>query len=197
MPVSCRGALLLLGGLLLGEVGDFTPCLWFFYMKTPPKSIGGEGYQPICQRYRNQHHFASLYQRQSCAPLYSSYILTPGGGKRPRNKWMYEPQVSILHSGTPTPPDNVVESQVVLQDYTSSSYTKGHLNLNEGPDGPYFPSYSTVGRNDPQSGGEIGPVDPQAKASVRGFDVRRMPLDTVETILQQRLHISQFHTQCR
>lgn len=41
-----------------------------------------------------------------------------------------------------------------------------------------------MGRNDPQSGGEIGPVDPQAKASVRGYDVRRLPLDTVETILQ-------------
>ncbi|CAB1325473.1 unnamed protein product [Coregonus sp. 'balchen'] len=49
------------------------------------------------------------------------------------------------------------------------------------------------------SGGEIVPVDPQVKASVRGYDVRQMPLDTVETILQQRLgiHISLFHTQCR
>lgn len=101
MPVSCRGALLLLlaslGGLLWGEVGDFTPCLWFYYMKTPPKAVGGEGYQPICQRYRNQYHFASLYQCQSSAPLYSSYILSPGRGKRPRNKWMYEPQVSIQY----------------------------------------------------------------------------------------------------
>ncbi|CDQ61233.1 unnamed protein product [Oncorhynchus mykiss] len=297
MPVSCREALLVLlaslGGLVWGEVGDFTPCLRFFYMETPPKGMGGEGYQPICQRYRNQYHFASLYQRQRRATLYSAYILTPGGGKRPRNKWMYEPQLAFsgaspeMHSFPRSGPvdQNVVESQAVLQDYINSSYTKGHLNpslhhqapedrratftltnvvpqraaSNSGPwaqleaevrarmgnycigsayvvtgalsylserwmanrvavpeymwsayccpsynsslpasQRPYFPSYAAVGRNDPHSGGEIVPVDPQAKASVRGYDVRRMPLDTVETILQQRLgvHISLFHNQC-
>lgn len=63
---------------------------------------------------------------------------------------------------------------------------------------PYFPSYAAVGRNDCQSGGEIVPVDPQAKASVRGYDVRRMPLETLEALLKQRLamHVRLFHGQC-
>lgn len=93
------GALLLLlpwfGGLVLGEVSsDFSQCLDFFYNKTPPQGITDVGYQPICQRYRNQYRFASLYHRQHREPLYSAYILSPADGKRPNVSWMYEPQVS-------------------------------------------------------------------------------------------------------
>ena len=171
---------------------------------------------------------------------------------------------------------NVVESQAVLQDYTNSSYTRGHLNpsqhhqhqedrkatftptnavpqrkgSNSGPCaqletemkarlgayclGPaylitgamphvterwmnqrvavpeymwlayccpvhnaslpaslasFFPTRAAVGRNDRQSGGEIVPVDPEAKGSSLGYDVRRMSLDALEDILWQRLAI--------
>lgn len=95
------GALLLLlpwfGGLVLGEISnDFSQCLDFFYDKTPPKGISAAGYQPICQRYNNQYHFASLYHRQYRAPLYSAYILSTADGKRPKSSWMYEPQVRVL-----------------------------------------------------------------------------------------------------
>ncbi|XP_010900124.2 endonuclease domain-containing 1 protein-like [Esox lucius] len=296
MAVSLKGALLLLltrlGAPVFGEVGDFGPCLRFFYKETPPKGVGGAWYQPICQRHMNQYHFASLYQCHRRVPFYSAYILT-GGGKRPKSKWMYEPQLAF-HGASPemhrfpqqgTVDQNVVESQAVLQDYANSSYTKGHLNpslhhqtpedrkatftltnvvpqraaSNSGPwsqleievrarmadycEGPvymvtgalpylserwmanrvavpeymwsayccptyksslpdtlrpYFPTYAAVGRNDAQSGGEIVPVDPKAKPSVRGYNVRRMPLNTLETVLQQRLgfHVSLFHDQC-
>lgn len=95
------GALLLLlpwfGGLVLGEISNnFSQCLGFFYDKTPPKGISAAGYQPICQRYKNQYRFASLYHRQHRAPLYSAYILSPADGKRPNSSWMYEPQVRVL-----------------------------------------------------------------------------------------------------
>lgn len=95
------GALLLLlpwfGGLVLGEISDnFSQCLNFFYNETPPSGIPAAGYQPICQRYKNQYHFASLYHRQHRAPLYSAYILSPADGKRPNNTWKYEPQVSVV-----------------------------------------------------------------------------------------------------
>ncbi|KAL0974185.1 hypothetical protein UPYG_G00216870 [Umbra pygmaea] len=296
MSMSHRGYLTLLlasvAALVWGEVGEFTPCLRFFYMETPPKGVQGVGHQPICQRYKNQYHFASMYHRPSRAPLYSAYMLT-GGGKRPKNKWMYEPQLAFSRASPEmhhfpkhgSLDQNVVDSQAVLQDYTNSSYTRGHLNpslhhqneddrratftltnvvpqqaaSNSGPwaqleaevrarmsnfcTGPvyvvtgalpylserwmgnrvavpeylwsayccpsykpnlpaplrsYFPSYAAVGRNDRQSGEEIVPVDPKAKASVRGYDVRRMPLKTVETILEQRLgfYISLFNNRC-
>ncbi|XP_038554686.1 endonuclease domain-containing 1 protein-like [Micropterus salmoides] len=291
------GALLLLlwfGGLVLGEIsGDFSQCLDFFYNKTPPRGIKTAGYQPICQRYKNQYHFASLYHRQHRAPLYSAYILSPADGKRPKTSWMYEPQLAFSRASSEmkhfqTPVDqNVIESQAVLHDYMNSSYTKGHLNpsmhqktkedreatftltnivpqragSNSGPwsglenevltefktfcNGsmyvitgvmpynseprwinnrvsvpeymwsayccpsyksnlpksvkPFFPTYAAVGRNDRNSGEEIVPVNVKAKASVRGYDVRRMSLETLEGILTQRLAmpISLFHGQCQ
>ncbi|XP_035525501.1 endonuclease domain-containing 1 protein-like [Morone saxatilis] len=291
------GALLLLpwfGGLVLGEISnDFSQCLDVFYNKTPPMGINAAGYTPICQRFKNQYHFASLYHRQHRAPLYSAYILSPADGKRPNSTWMYEPQLAFSRASSEMKPfhtsmdQNVIESQAVLQDYKNSSYTKGHLNpsmhqktredreatftltnivpqragSNSGPwsilenevlkkfkafcNGlmyvitgaipyeseprwinnrvsvpeymwsayccpsyntslpkhlkPFFPTYAAVGRNDRNSGEEIVPVKVKARASVRGYDVRRMSLETLEDILAQRLAmpISLFHGQCQ
>ncbi|XP_036932053.1 endonuclease domain-containing 1 protein-like isoform X2 [Acanthopagrus latus] len=293
------GALLLLlpwfGGLVLGEISDnFSQCLNFFYNETPPSGIPAAGYQPICQRYKNQYHFASLYHRQHRAPLYSAYILSPADGKRPNNTWKYEPQLAFSRAspemksfyGDAPVDQNVIESQAVLEDYKNSGYTKGHLNpsmhqktmadreatftltnivpqqagSNSGPwsglerevlgkfkaycNGsmyvitgalPYiterwinnrvsapeymwsayccpsyssnlptsmkkfFPTYAAVGRNDRNSSQEIVPVNVKARASVRGYDVRRMSLETLEDILAQRLGmpISLFHGQCQ
>ncbi|TDH07602.1 hypothetical protein EPR50_G00107840 [Perca flavescens] len=291
------GALLLLlpwfGGLVLGEISDdFSQCLDFFYNETPPKGINAAGYQPICQRYKNQYHFASLYHRQHRAPLYSAYILSPADGKRPSPIWKYEPQLVFSGASSEmdhfhTPVDqNVVESQAVLDDYRNSNFSKGHLNpsmhektkegreatftltnivpqragSNSGPWNvlenevlnkfnrfckgsmyvitgampyesesrwinnrvsvpeymwsayccpsyrsdlpdsvkPFFPTYAAVGRNDRNSGEEIVPVNVKARASIRGYDVRRMSLETLEGILAQRLAmpISLFDGQC-
>ena len=83
------------GGLVLGEIGkDFSKCTKFFYKDTPPQGITGDGYQPICQVYKNQYRFATMYNRQHRAPLYSAYMLDTADGKRPEDpSWMYEPQV--------------------------------------------------------------------------------------------------------
>ncbi|XP_059201692.1 endonuclease domain-containing 1 protein-like [Centropristis striata] len=294
------GALLLLlpwfGGLVLGEIShDFSQCLDFFYDQTPPKGINAAVYQPICQRYKNQYHFASLYHRQHRTPLYSAYVLSPANGKRPNSTWMYEPQLAFSRANTEMKPfpssglvdQNVIESQALVGDYRNSNFTKGHLNpsmhqktrenreatftltnivpqragSNSGPwnglenevlrkfkafcNGsmyvitgvmPYeseprqinnrvsvpeymwsayccpayrsnlpesvrnfFPTYAAVGRNDRNSGEEIVPVNVKARASVRGYDVRRMSVETLEGILTQRLamSISLFHGQCQ
>lgn len=63
----------------------------------------------------------------------------------------------------------------------------------------FFPTYAAVGRNDRNSGEEIVPVNVNVKRSVRGFDVREMPVETLESILKQRLAmpISLFHEQCQ
>ncbi|KAM9740651.1 endonuclease domain-containing 1 protein-like isoform 1-T3 [Menidia menidia] len=266
--------------LVVGEISsDFSQCLDFFYERIPPLGIAGAGYQPICQRYKNQYRFASLYHRQHRTPLFSAYKLSPADGKRPASTWLYEPQLAFSRAGPEmtafqTPVDqNVIESQAVLQDYKNSSFTKGHLNpsmhqrtiedreatftltnvvpqkagSNSGPwsrlesqvlgrfkafcngsmhvitgvlpyrsrwingrvsvpeymwsayccpsfrsDLPgsmrqFFPTFAAVGRNDRDSGEEIVPVNVKAKAAVRGYDVRRMPLETLEGILEERL----------
>ncbi|XP_042275191.1 endonuclease domain-containing 1 protein-like [Thunnus maccoyii] len=293
------GALLLLplwfGGLAIGEISkNFSQCLDFFYNRTPPQGITAEVYQPICQRYKNQYRFASLYQRQHRAPLYSAYILSPADGKRPDVSGMYEPQLESRTADPNMKPflipqplyRKVKVSQAVFADYKDSGYTRGHLNpsmhqrtMNDrtatftltnivpqrkgsnagtwnslerevlrrkafcrgkmyvitgtmpyrsgahrinkrvsvpeymwsayccpsyrsdlpGYMKPFFPTYAAVGRNDPNSGEEIVPMDPDANAEEQGYDVRRMSLETLEGILITRLRmpVSLFKGHCK
>ncbi|XP_061786461.2 endonuclease domain-containing 1 protein-like [Nerophis lumbriciformis] len=281
-------------GLVLGEIHqNFSKCLDFFYKGTPPQVNYSVGYQPICQRFNNQYRFASMYHRQSRAPLYSAYIISSGKGKRPNSTWMYEPQLAFSRASPEMKPfnatvdQNVIESQAVPQDYSHSNYTRGHLTpsmhhnteddraatftltnivpqrngSNSGPWNslekkvmgnfktfckgpmyvitgampyadrahwinnrvsvpeymwsayccpiykaklppdvrPTFPAYAALGRNDRDSGEEFVPVNPKAKASERGYDVRKMPLHTLEKILEQRLAmpIRLFDGQCQ
>ncbi|KAM6923958.1 endonuclease domain-containing 1 protein-like [Xenentodon cancila] len=287
--------LLWLSVLVIGEVGrDFSNCLGFFYNEIPPTGISAAGYQPICQRYKNQYHFATLYRRQHRAPLFSAYRPSSADGKRPESTWKYEPQLAFSHASpemkafSKSVDQNVAESQAVLKDYRNSSFTKGHLNpsmhqrtaanraatftltnivpqhkgSNSGPwsvleskvlrkyknfcqgsmyvitgvipyksaearwindrvsvpeymwsayccpayrsdlpdsEQQFFPTYAAVGRNDPSSGEEIVPVNVKARVAVRGYDVRQMPLLTLEGILSERLdmQISLFDGNCQ
>lgn len=93
------GALLLLlslfDDLVLGEISnDFHQCLEFFYNNKKPSGITGNQYRPICQRYENSYRFATLYNRNHRAPVYSAYTINlPLEDSRARNEWKYEPQV--------------------------------------------------------------------------------------------------------
>ncbi|XP_038164734.1 endonuclease domain-containing 1 protein-like [Cyprinodon tularosa] len=141
--LSLSAALLLLlpwfDGLAEGEVKKgFSDCLRFFYNKKLPTGLGGDysnikEYQPICQRYKKNWRFATLYQKKSRTPLFSAYIMSPAEGGRPADPWMYEPQLANPKSNwemqpfqTPVPKD-VIESQAVLDDYKNSGFTRGHL----------------------------------------------------------------------
>uniref|UniRef100_A0A8C6SML6 Endonuclease domain-containing 1 protein-like n=1 Tax=Neogobius melanostomus TaxID=47308 RepID=A0A8C6SML6_9GOBI len=114
------------------DVGDFTPCLQFFYRSWPSKGLSGT---PVCQRYNNQYRFASLYSRPRRSPWFSAYVYGVPLGKRPAASWKYEPQLAYPEANgnmalfPPGPLDpTVVESQAVEPDYINSSYTRGHLN---------------------------------------------------------------------
>lgn len=74
------------------DVGEFSPCLQFFYRSWPPKGLAGT---PICQRYQNQYRFATLYSRPRRSPWFSAYVYTVPTGKRPTPSWKFEPQVSV------------------------------------------------------------------------------------------------------
>uniref|UniRef100_A0A668ASG1 Uncharacterized protein n=1 Tax=Myripristis murdjan TaxID=586833 RepID=A0A668ASG1_9TELE len=280
------------GGWILcrADVGDFTPCLQFFYNSWPPKGLAGT---PVCQRFCNQYHFATLYNRQRRSPWFSAYLYSVPTGKRPKASWKFEPQLAYPAADgnmIPFPPgpvdQNVVESQAVELDYINSTYTRGHLNpslhhqshedrastftltnvvpqkagSNDGPwevleqtinetlaayclgeayivtgiipyqqDEPWlhnrvavpeylwsayccpnynnslpqelqeaFPTYAAIGRNDRNSTEEIVPVDKTAKKEFMGYDVRQMPLATLEMYLKDRFGtlVSVFYEQC-
>nr|XP_019962898.1 PREDICTED: endonuclease domain-containing 1 protein-like [Paralichthys olivaceus]XP_019962899.1 PREDICTED: endonuclease domain-containing 1 protein-like [Paralichthys olivaceus] len=114
------------------DVGDFAPCLQFFYRSWPPKGLVGT---PICQRFINQYRFATLYNRTRRSPWFSAYLYTVPVGKRPSASWKFEPQLAYPGAdGTmiPFPPgpvdQNVVDSQAVGHDYINSTYSRGHMN---------------------------------------------------------------------
>lgn len=77
----------------LADVGDFAPCLHVFYKSWPPKGLAGT---PICQRYDNQYHFATLYSRPRRSPWFSAYLYSVPAGKRPSASWKFEPQVRLF-----------------------------------------------------------------------------------------------------
>ncbi|XP_024657873.2 endonuclease domain-containing 1 protein-like [Maylandia zebra] len=112
---------------------DFKPCIEFFYAKTIPQGISGDGYQALCQYYESQYHFATLYDRNRRIPLFSAYILRPGEGSRPKNtNWMIEPRLvsDKVNTGMKYqkhPDQNVKNSQAVNEDYRNSGYSRGHL----------------------------------------------------------------------
>ncbi|XP_035468075.2 endonuclease domain-containing 1 protein-like [Scophthalmus maximus] len=273
------------------DVGDFAPCLQFFYRSWPPKGLAGT---PICQRYDNRYHFATLYSRPRRSPWFSAYLYTPPAGKRPSASWKFEPQLAYPEAGgnmSPFPPgpvdQKVVDSQAVELDYINSTFTRGHMNpslhhqshedrsatftlTNVVPqkvgsnDGPWevleatvnktlsayclgeayvvtgaipyqagehwlknhrvavpeyiwsayccpnynnslpeelkdaFPTYAAIGRNDRNSTEEIVPVSQSAKKQFWGYDVRQMPLETLEMYLKDRFAavVSVFYEQC-
>lgn len=61
-----------------------------------------------------------------------------------------------------------------------------------------FPTYAAIGRNDRNSTEEIVPVSQIAKKQFRGYDVRQMPLETLEMYLKDRFNtvVSVFYEQC-
>uniref|UniRef100_A0A669C4Y0 Uncharacterized protein n=1 Tax=Oreochromis niloticus TaxID=8128 RepID=A0A669C4Y0_ORENI len=123
---SLRSLLRFISALFYGEITtDFEPCITFFYAETIPQGISGDGYQALCQRYENQYHFATLYDRNRRIPLFSAYILSPGGGPSCRPPL---PETGVWLGRYQKHPDqNVKNSQAVSEDYKHSGYTRGHL----------------------------------------------------------------------
>lgn len=95
--------------------------------------------------------------------------------------------------------DRRINNRVSVPEYLWSAYCCPSFS-DQLPDSekPFFPAYAAVGRNDPESGGEIVPVNVRARASMRGYDVKEMSVSALEDILNQRLgtSISLFDGQC-
>ncbi|NWW23339.1 ENDD1 protein, partial [Falcunculus frontatus] len=119
---------------------DFASCLKFFYEKTPPNNaLEPQNPAWICQRYRNQYHFATLYDKTLRIPVYSAYIYQPGSSPKPQS-WFVEPQLigknnlkdmeteSTLIKQHAFTLKDIEKNQAVLEDYNNLiGLDRGHL----------------------------------------------------------------------
>ncbi|ETE65667.1 Endonuclease domain-containing 1 protein, partial [Ophiophagus hannah] len=80
-------------------VGDdqagFAECDAFFYGKVPPSGFPGEQVAKICQKYRGEPRFATLYSTREKIPLFAAFRYTEGdpAGQEEESRWLVEPQV--------------------------------------------------------------------------------------------------------
>ncbi|XP_074882867.1 endonuclease domain-containing 1 protein-like [Buteo buteo] len=116
-------------------------CPQFFFRETPPnEALQPENPAWICQNYKNQYYFATLYDRNRRIPVYSAYLYQPGPGKRPKT-WMVEPQLMspaypktmekewTLLNYFSVSLDQLSKSQAILKDYKNlTGLNRGHLN---------------------------------------------------------------------
>uniref|UniRef100_A0A8C5TJN6 ENDD1 protein n=1 Tax=Malurus cyaneus samueli TaxID=2593467 RepID=A0A8C5TJN6_9PASS len=122
-------------------VTDFTSCPQFFYEGiTPNEAFAPNNSAKICQRYNDQYHFATLYDRTNRIPVYSAYIYQPGHGPPPHPWFFVEPQLigktdltemkreSVLIAEHKFTLEQIKESQAVVEDYDGLiSLVRGHL----------------------------------------------------------------------
>uniref|UniRef100_A0A8C2XCG1 Si:ch211-133n4.4 n=1 Tax=Cyclopterus lumpus TaxID=8103 RepID=A0A8C2XCG1_CYCLU len=131
-------------------VDSMSACDRFLLQGTPPLVPGVlEGginqdprrYKTICQTFRNQQRFVTLYDTQNRIPVFSAYKYRGvGGGRRPNTKWRIE--LEGFHH------------QAINSDYTNNNrgYNRGHL----------FPSSHALSQDDKISTFTLTNVVPQA-----------------------------------
>lgn len=92
-----------------------------------------------------------------------------------------------------------IRNRVAVPEYLWSAYCCPSFSSNlPEPLRHTFPTFAAIGRNDRFSTQDIVPVNPKAPASTRGYDVRRMSLETLEWYLRERLGlpVNVFLDQC-
>ncbi|XP_030635113.1 endonuclease domain-containing 1 protein-like [Chanos chanos] len=124
---------------------SFRSCAHFFYRQMAPRGARAQGLRPVCQLYRGQPMYATLYDQTRRMPFYSAYIFRGSDGmKMNMFPWMYEPQLfraSETGNMQPFPPagadQRLEESQAVLADYTNAvAYERGQLNPDQHQSSP-------------------------------------------------------------
>ena len=69
-------------------------CRKFLYMSVLPQGFQGPELELICQYYRGQARFVTLYDTRRRIPVFSAYTFKRSDGSRKVDvPWMYEPQV--------------------------------------------------------------------------------------------------------
>ncbi|KAJ8284418.1 hypothetical protein COCON_G00032680 [Conger conger] len=136
-----------------------------------PQKSGSNG-GPWASLERNVSNLLKKYCKDK------AYIVT-GAMPYQTERWLKEHRVAI--------------PEYLWSAYCCPNYTKPPENLRH-----LFPTFAAIGRNDPNSTEKIVPIDRGKKKQFWGYDVRTMPLDTLEIYLRDRFgtFVSVFYNQC-
>ncbi|XP_038561879.1 endonuclease domain-containing 1 protein-like [Micropterus salmoides] len=115
-------------------------CKQFLFMGTLPRGLEDQPFKKICQFYKGNPRYVTLYDTFNHIPVYSAYTFKRSdGSKKADAPWMYEPQLSTVSGSREMqqlPSENVHKSfedaQAVLEDYSDSViFERGQLNPDE------------------------------------------------------------------
>ncbi|KAG8136984.1 hypothetical protein E2320_005527 [Naja naja] len=124
-------------------VGDdqagFAECDAFFYGQVPPSGFPGEQVAKICQKYRGEPRFATLYSTREKIPLFAAFRYTEGdpAGQEEESRWLVEPQIDdpgndqeemMPEAEIAKSVEHLGRNQALMADYVDSGYERGNLN---------------------------------------------------------------------
>ncbi|KAM9425036.1 endonuclease domain-containing 1 protein-like [Pholidichthys leucotaenia] len=153
-------------------VRSLSACDHFLLDKTPPmvpgvledgKILNQNRYKPICQTYRNQRRFVTLYDVKNKIPMFSAYRYRGEvERKRPKTHWKIEPQLENENAGKNMVGRNTTEvynHQATDTDFRSNrTFDRGHI----------FPSSHASTRDDKLSTFTLTNIVPQAGTFNKG-----------------------------
>ncbi|KAM3837595.1 endonuclease domain-containing 1 protein [Vipera latastei] len=137
------------GRVVSDEQAGFAECDVFFYQQAPPAGFPAEQVAKICQKYRGQPRFATLYSTREKVPLFAAFRYAEEGApageqqqqqqeeEEEEERWLVEPQIDDPgnNQAEMMPEAELAESvehlgknQALTADYVDSGYERGRLN---------------------------------------------------------------------
>ncbi|XP_026225156.1 endonuclease domain-containing 1 protein-like [Anabas testudineus] len=121
-------------------VNEMSECEGFLLDETPPQVPGilenggimnQNRYKIICQTYRDEKRFVTLYDTKNKIPVFSAYKYRGGEGGEANRFWKIEPQLENMENDVNMEDCNInieYKNQAGDNDYkTGTRYDKGHL----------------------------------------------------------------------
>ncbi|XP_039225487.1 endonuclease domain-containing 1 protein-like isoform X2 [Crotalus tigris] len=115
-----------------GEVvNSLSECSLFFLDGVPP-NLRLNNMAVICQKYKTEYYFVTMYDRIRRIPIFSAYLLHPYSTGVRTDKWKIEPQLAApkreMVSEHSQIYDLLADSQAFSRDYTNTPlFDRGHL----------------------------------------------------------------------
>ncbi|XP_060090900.1 endonuclease domain-containing 1 protein [Heteronotia binoei] len=120
------------------EEAGFAECNGFFLAQAPPEGLPGPpSHVKICQKYKQEPRFATLYSAHDKIPLYAAFKYTEAAPSGEEEKWLVEPQIDDPKNGPEdmmpeaeiaSSVENLGENQALTADYVDSGYDIQQLN---------------------------------------------------------------------